>query len=199
MQPYQFAAFLLALTSLLYGCYVEEVVPGPPGPQGPPGFDGRDGAPGTGLMYETAFDLNADNGWQAFYSFPVEDEIFLEDVVLVYLLSDQIEPEDGGDPVDVWQLMPVSYFYEAGQLQIGYDFTATDVRIFAQASFLLDPDRDAFENSWARIVVVPADYSVNARTSNAVDFGNYEAVSEWLGLPESHTRRRTPFLKTTKK
>ena len=203
MQPYKFkiAAFILALASVLQGCYLEEPIPGPQGPPGFDGFDGRDGqdgadgALGTGLMYEVNFNLNADNEWQTFYDFPPQDPIFTEDVVLVYLLWDQIEPDDGGDLIDVWRPMPVSYFYEAGQLQIGYDFSATDVRIFAEAGFPLDAEKDVFEEFLARIVVVPADYSVNARTSELVDLASYEAVSNWLNLPHRPTKPATPFLK----
>ena len=207
MQPYKFRtiAFLLALASALTGCYVEEPIPGPqgppgydglPGPQGPPG---RDGAPGTGLMYEVNFDLTVDNEWQSFYTFPAEDPIFTEDVVLVYLLWDQVEPDDGGDLIDVWRPMPVSYFYEAGQLQIGYDFSGSDVRIFAEAAFPLDAEQDIFEEFLARIVVVPADYSINARTSELVDLEDYEAVAQWLNLPHRPTHTATPFLQAKRK
>ena len=192
MRPYKFAAFLLALTSVLSGCYVEEPIPGP---QGPPGFDGRDGldgldgAPGTGLMYEIEFDLNAGNDWQSLYEFPLQDrdKIYREDVVLVYLLEEYIEPEDGSDPYDVWRLMPISEFSDDGQLQFNYDFSVYDVNIFLQASFPLEAAIDVFENLIARIVVVPAPQSVNARTSEAVDYEDYQAVSRWLKLPAART------------
>ena len=201
LHKYKMTAFFLVLAGILQGCYVEEPIPGP---QGPPGFDGRDGvdgvdgAPGTGLMYEVDFTLNANNEWQTFYSFPPQDPIYTEDVVLVYLLWDQVEPDDGGDLIDVWRPMPVSYFYDAGQLQIGYDFSATDVRIFAEAAFPLDADKDVFDNFLARIVVVPADYSVNARTSALVDLEDYEAVRKWLKLPNRSTKHATPFLKAVR-
>lgn len=193
MRPYKFAAFLLALTSVLSGCYVEEI----PGPQGLPGFDGRDGldgldgAPGTGLMYEVEFDLTASNDWQSLYTFPPQDQdkIYREDVVLVYLLEEYVEPEDGSDPYDVWRLMPISEFSDDGQLQFNYDFSVYDVNIFLQASFPLDAAIDVFENLVARIVVVPAAQSVNARTSESVDYEDYEAVSQWLKLPATRTHR----------
>ncbi len=203
MQPYRYILLIIALASVLSGCYTEPI----PGPQGPPGFDGFDGlngrdglpgqngAPGTGLMYEVEFSLNAENEWQTFYEFPPQDPIYLEDVVLGYLLWDQLEPQDGGELIDVWRPLPVSYLYAEGTLQLGFDFTATDVKLYAEAAFPLDPDRDVFDNFLARFVVVPANYSANARTSSPVDLEDYQAVSEWLGLSAAPARRGTPFLK----
>ena len=193
---------IYSLLAILSGCYSDPI----PGPQGPPGFDGlngRDGfdgapgpqgAPGTGLMYEVEFSLNANNEWQTFYEFPPNDPIYMEDVVLGYLLWDQIDPEDGSALIDVWRPLPVSYLYEEGTLQIGYDFTATDVRLYAEAVFSLDPERDVFDNFLARFVVVPANYSANARTSSPVDLENYEAVSDWLGLKTTPAKHGVPFL-----
>ncbi len=191
---------IITLLAILSGCYPEPI----PGPQGPPGFDGYDGrdgipgpqgAPGTGLMYEVEFSLNAKNEWQTFYEFPPQDPIYFEDVVLGYLLWDQLDPGDGSDLIDVWRPLPVSYLYEEGTLQIGYDFTATDVKLYAEAAFPLDPERDVFDGFLARFVVVPANYSANARTSSPVDLDDYEAVSEWLGLETTPVRRGTPFMK----
>jgi hypothetical protein len=182
--------FILAVLS---GCYSDPI----PGPQGPPGFDGApgpQGPPGTGLMYEVEFSLNANNEWQTFYEFPPNDPIYVEDIVLGYLLWDQIDPEDGSALIDVWRPLPVSYLYEEGTLQIGYDFTATDVRLYTEAAFPLDPERDVFDNFLARFVVVPANYSANARTSSLVDVENYQAVSNWLGLKTTPAQRGVPFL-----
>jgi hypothetical protein len=207
MKRYQYIFLLVTLAGLLSGCYTDPI-PGPQGPPGYDGFDGRDGLngrdgldgldgePGTGLLYEVEFSLTADNEWQAFYDFPPQDPIYLEDVVLGYLLWDQVELE-GGELLDVWRPLPVSYFYEEGTLQLGYDFTGSDVRLYAEAAFPLDPERDVFDNFLARFVVVPANYSENARTS-AVDFKDYRAVSEWLGLSVSPVRRSSPFTKARK-
>lgn len=200
MQPYKYFALLFFLAGTLSGCYTEPI----PGPQGPPGFDGRDGlngrdgldgAPGTGLMYEVEFSLNANNEWQTFFNFPPQDPIYREDVVLAYLLWDQIESQDGSELIDVWRPLPVTYFYEEGMLQIGYDFTATDVKLYIEAGFPLNSERDVFDNFLARIVVVPANYSNNARMSTPVDLEDYQTVSDWLGLPESSAQRGVPFLK----
>ena len=205
MQLLRYIPFLFIMAALS-GCYSDPI----PGPQGPPGFDGFNGfdgapgpqgppgpqgAPGTGLVYEVEFSLNANNEWQTFYEFPPQDPIYVEDVVLGYLLWDQIDPEDGSPLIDVWRPLPVSYLYEEGTLQIGYDFTGTDVRLYVEAAFPLDPERDTFDNFLARFVVIPANYSANARTSSPVDLKDYEAVSEWLGLKTTPVQRGVPFLK----
>jgi len=176
---------------LFVGCQGQDGLPGPVGPEGP---EGPPGIPGPlSLMYEIIFSLNADNEWQALYEFPAQDEIFLEDVVLIYLLWDQIEPEDGGDLIDVWRLMPVNYFTDDGLLQINYDFTVSDVAIFAEAEFELDPERDTFEDFVARIVVVPAEASPNARLE--INYEDYNEVKELLGLPDQQVQSGTPVLK----
>lgn len=200
MQPCRNFFVWVALSLLLWNCQGEEGLPGPVGPPGPPGPQGPQGPPGVGLMYEVSFTLDESNDWIAYYPFPPEDEIFLEDVVLVYLLWDVIETDDGGT-VDVWRLMPVNYFYDSGLLQINYDFSVNDVTIFAEASFPLDPDVDIFENFLARIVVVPADYSPNApdaRKRNTIDYENYEEVKEAFSLPDIARTQGRPFMKIMK-
>lgn len=187
----------LALASILSGCTFGDNEPGPQGPRGPQGPAGPSGPSGpssTGLMYEIEFDLIADNEWQASFAFPEEDEIFLEDVVLVYLLWEQTDVD--GEVYDVWRLMPVSYFTDDGLLQINFDFTALDVVIFAEAAFDLDPQRDAFNNIVARIVVVPADFSPNARTD--INYEDFYEVQQLYGLPEITNRSGKPFLNVTR-
>ena len=170
----------VAAALLLAGCYTEEV-PGPQGPRGPQGPEGPPGPQTIAALYEYNFDLDANNDWQAVFGFPVEDIIFQEDMVLVYLLWEQVEL-DNGELQDVWQLMPVSFFTDAGLLQMTYDFTVNDVKIFAAAGFPLDPTRDAYIDEWARIVVIPADFSPNARME--INYEDYNEVQEIFGLPE---------------
>ncbi len=158
--------------------------PGVPGPQGAPGPQGPAGAPGPetlALMYEVEFSLNAGNKWESLFPFPAADKIYAEDVVLVYLLWEQVNAD--GKPMDVWRLMPVNYFTNAGILALNYDFTVKDVRIFAQASFALDAQRDTFKDQLARIVVVPADYSPNGRKARNIDYTDYEQVRTAFKLP----------------
>ena len=173
----------------LIGCQSDDIPgpAGPPGPSGTPGPAGPAGPQTVSLMYELEFDLVGANKWEIVYQFPPADEIFKEDVVLVYLLSDQVD--DGGNKLDVWRLMPVNYFSNAGILSFNYDFTVRDVRMFAEASFALDAARDAYRDLVARIVVVPANYSPNGRLANTVDFKDYEAVKKAFHLPDAPVKK----------
>ncbi len=194
MRPYRSYLWWIACCAiLLSNCQVDEGIPGPPGLPGPPGSMGPAGPPGAqgvGLMYEYVFSLNAANNWQTLFTFPPNDEIYLEDVVLVYLLWDQVDTN--GELVDIWRLMPINYFEEEGLLQINYDFSVSDVNLFAEASFPLDDIQ--FDEIVARIVVVPADFSSNARTSRTLDYENYGAVREAFALPEPVRSQGKPFM-----
>ncbi|CAA9341603.1 MAG: hypothetical protein AVDCRST_MAG56-7913 [uncultured Cytophagales bacterium] len=166
---------------LAWSCQGPAGIPGPQGAQGPQGPAGAPGPESLALMYEVPFDLNAANKWEFIYTFPANDKIFLEDVVLVYLLTGQVQVDN--KPTDVWRLMPVNYFTNAGLLSLNYDFTVNDVRIFAEAGFTLDAQRDAFKDQLARVVVVPADYSPNGRKGKHIDFTDYEQVRAAFRLP----------------
>ncbi len=177
--------FVLLLALSFASCQGPEGIPGPAGPPGQPG-------PQTvALMYEVEFDLNAANDWEAFYTFPTADKIYREDVVLVYLLWEQVETD--GEVVDVWRLMPVNYLSQDGTLAINFDFSVNDVRLFAEATFPLDAQIDVFEDLLARIVVVPADYSPNGKKGALINYQNYQQVKETFGLPEASTKSRKPF------
>lgn len=171
MKRYKLALLWMLVIPIFLAC---EGDPGPPGPVGP---QGPAGPISTALMYEVEFDLNSGNNWSALYTFPAEDEILWEDVVLVYLLYAN---EDGKD---IWRLMPVSFFNDAGTININYDFTLDDVNIFAEASYPLDPDLDHFDNEIARIVVIPAAESPNFR-KESIDYKNFEAVKAAYNLKE---------------
>lgn len=173
--------FLLASALFLWNCEGE---PGPPGPPGNTGPQGPQGPQSIALMYEVIFDLNQGNGWTAFYEFPADDEIYIEDVVLVYLLWEQ--QDIGGETFDVWRLMPVNFYENDGVVSMLYDFTAIDVKLFAEAAFELNTNI-AYQEEIARIVVIPADYSANAR----VNYQDYYAVAEAFGLPDKPVVSRT--------
>ncbi|MEO0331613.1 MAG: hypothetical protein AAF223_07990, partial [Bacteroidota bacterium] len=163
---------------------------------GPPGIDGAD-AP-LSLMYEIEFDLNATNDWQVRFDFPVADydRILPEDVVLVYLLWEQLEADDGGF-IDVWRPMPLSFFTDAGLLQMNYDFTLNFVVIGIEAGFTLDPERDAYNGEIARVVVVPAEESpsMNARTESTINYDDYYEVAQIYGLSTESVQLKKPLPK----
>jgi hypothetical protein len=180
----------LILACLLWNCKGDPGVPGPIGAPGPTGPQGPAGPQTVALMYERVFDLNAANQWELIYTFPANDEIYLEDVALVYLLWDQVETDNG--LLDIWRMMPVSYFNEKGILNMNFDFSAEDVRIFLEASYPLDA-QTAFEDVVARIVIVPADDSPNGRKA-VVNYENFEEVKKAFGLKETHPVKGKPFL-----
>ncbi len=166
---------------LAWSCQGPPGLPGPQGAQGPQGPAGQPGPETLALMYEVPFSLNPANKWESFFPFPAADKIYAEDVVLVYLLTGQVQVD--GKPTDVWRLMPINYFTDAGLLSLNFDFTVKDVRIYAEASFTLDAQRDAFKDQLARVVVVPADYSPSGRKGHNIDFADYEQVRAAFKLP----------------
>ena len=184
--------FLIPLFSGFSGCITETAVPGPRGDQGPQGPQGPAGPVTVALMYEIQFDLDASNNWQQFFDFPAEDEIFLEDVVLVYRLE---PPAQGSEGPDVWRLMPIHYFYPEGVLELNYDFTVNDVRIYAKANFVLDNTLDARYDEVMRIVVVPAGFSPNAR----VNYENYHEVIASLGITDYPAERKKTLKNSIKR
>ena len=158
------------------------------GPQGPPGFDGFNGADGIdgldginilGKVLEIQGTFSAENDYAISYDFPETVEVFESDVVLVYLLFEQLEDPDGGDPIDVWRLMPQTRIVDQGLLQYNYDHTFFDVNIFLEADFDLatlpagDTDDQIF-----RIAIVPAEFGID----NNIDVSNLDAVMRTLKL-----------------
>ncbi len=180
-----FAVLILGLIS--FSCQGPDGIPGPQGPEGP---QGPAGSQPLALMYEVEFNLNAANQWESFYTFPAADEIFTEDVVLTYLLWDQVESE--GETVDVWRAMPVHFYSQNGTLAINYDFTVTDVRLFAEASYPMTAQNTVYDKLLARIVVVPADYSPNGRKGKTIDYNDYEQVRKAFNLPTVTTKKGIP-------
>jgi hypothetical protein len=181
----KFYFLIFIFSPFLFSCAID----GEPGPVGPQGPKGDPGDQTIAMEYEVTFDLKSTNDWSYLYAFPSQDEIYPEDVVLVYLLWDV----DNG--TDVWRLMPVNYFYDEGMLQINYDFTQYDVKIFAAASFPLNSVK--YTNMVARIVVIPSDFSPNQRKGN-VDYTNYEEVKSVYKLKDHHREIGLPLLEVLK-
>ena len=178
------------LACICWSCKGDPGMPGATGAPGPTGPRGPAGPQTVALMYEREFDLNVDNKWEMIYTFPANDEIYLEDVALVYLLWDQEETANG--PLDIWRMMPVSYFNSKGILNMNFDFSAEDVRIFLEASYPLDA-QTVFTDVVARIVIVPADYSPNGRKAS-INYENFEEVKMAYGLKETNTVKGKPFV-----
>ena len=158
------------------------------GPQGPPGlngFDGLDGLDGQdginilGQVLEVEGTFEAANDYSIFFEFPQSIEVFESDLVLVYILFEQTDDPDGGDPIDVWRLLPQTRILDQGLLQYNYDHTFLDVSIFLESDFDLStlPAGDT-DNQIFRIAVVPAEFG----TDNGVDTSNLNAVMSALEL-----------------
>src|SRR5680860_1249137 len=150
---------------------------GPQGPQGPQGPAGADGLIGTVVDLQGSF--TSANDYSLVLDFNDEGiEVFESDVVLVYLKTGE-DGEAGGLPVEVFRMLPQTYFIDGQILQYNFDFTFFDVLIFLDgtADFAaLDPSFT--DNQVLRIVVVPAEF---AETSG-VDMSNMKAVMQALDI-----------------
>lgn len=158
----------------------DEGPPGPAGPRGPEGPPGPEGAPGeNGFVFEYQNINFTAPDYQVFLPYPDDFPTFNSDVVLVYFLYgiDEID----GEEVDIWRQLPHIEFTSFGILQYNFDFTTKDVRLFLNAEFdrsLLDA---SYTDEWvARVVVVPGEFWNSGR----IDFSDYYAVKEALGLPD---------------
>lgn len=162
---------------------------GPIGPPGLDGFDGLDGEDGInilGKVIDIEGSFTAENDYLIGYEFPSTVEVFETDVVLVYLLWDQTE-DNNGDPVDIWRLMPQTRILDQGLLQYNFDYTFFDVTMFLDADFDLatlqtgDTDNQVF-----RIAILPAE-SASGRSS--LDRSNIAEVMEYLGVTDKDIQK----------
>lgn len=146
---------------------------GPQGPPGPPGFDGINIL---GSVFDVTVDFTPNNGFSNLIAFPNNIEVFESDVVMVYLLEEQVNDPSG--PIDVWTPLPQAFFLNDGS-QVVYNFNHTflDVNLFLDGNVNLNTLGPGFTNNQIfRIAVLPADF---ADTFN-VDLSNYNNVIETL-------------------
>ena len=160
------------------------------GPQGPPGFDGFNGADGAdgddavfGTVTEIQGTFSSTNDFSIFFEFPDTIEVFESDIVLVYILFEQLDDPDGGDPIDVWRLLPQTRILDQGLLQYNFDHTFSDVNIFLESDFDLStlPAGDTDDQIF-RIAVVPAEFA----TDNNLDVSNLNAVMGAIKVDTDH-------------
>ena len=153
------------------------------GPQGVPGFDGLD-AP-LSKVIEIEGDFTTGNDYNLFYEFESDIEVFETDIVLVYILFEQTQ-DNNGDSVDVWRLLPQTRILNQGLLQYNFDHTFLDVNIFLESDFDLgtltagDTDNQIF-----RIAVIPAENT----GKSSLDISNLDAVLNSLNVNEEDIRR----------
>ncbi|HSF53331.1 MAG TPA: hypothetical protein VLA71_06240 [Algoriphagus sp.] len=160
----------------LIGIVAFQACEGPEGPIGPQGPQGVEGEPGVNIVsevFEVTVDFTSENEFEAVFEF---DPVLVEsDVVLAF-----IEWERAGQ-TPIWRALPQTIFFEEGVLMYNHDFTSADFRLFLDGPL----DYSLLGTDWTqdqtfRIVVVPGDF-----TNSRIDFTNYEAVTEMLGIEES--------------
>mgnify|MGYP005846877085 CR=1 FL=1 len=164
----------LILLSILFlafiGCEGDSGPPGPPGPQG------ADGINILGSVFDVTVDFTPNNNFSNIIAFPNNLEVFETDVVMVYLLEEQVSDPSG--PIDVWTPLPQSFFFDNG-LQVVYNFNHTfiDVNLFLDGNVNLGTIGSGFtDNQTFRIAVLPADFAEDFN----VNLNSYEEVMETL-------------------
>ncbi len=140
---------------------------GEPGPMGPAGPQGPAGP--VGQAYEVQASFSESNGFSIISAFPENIEVLESDVVTVYLLW-EVDQETGND---VWQPLPVSVFFDDGELQYAFDHTLADVQLFLTGDKDLSTVGDDFtQDQIFRVAVLPVDYL----QSNKINLSNMEEV-----------------------
>jgi hypothetical protein len=137
------------------------------GPMGPPGLPGQDGDLLLGSVFEIEGDFKASNDYKLYFEFPNDFEMYETDVVLVYILWDQV------DGLDVWRLLPQTVALPEGILQYNFDYTFADVQIFMEGTI---PPEDWLpgetDDQIFRIVVLPADFAAQ----KSVDIYDFNSI-----------------------
>jgi hypothetical protein len=146
---------------------------GPRGPQGPPGFDGL-----IGSVFDVEVDFTPGNGYANLIVFPNNIEVFESDVVMVYLLEEQVSDPSG--PIDVWTPLPQPFFVNGGfQVVYNFNYTFLDVNLFLDGNVNLGDLGPGFtQDQVFRIAVIPAEFL----ETYDVNISNYDEVMNALQL-----------------
>jgi hypothetical protein len=149
--------------------------------QGEPGIPGEDGIDGDsflGSVFEIKGDFKPSNDFSLYFEFPKTIEVFESDVVLVYILWDQVEG-NSGKVLDVWRLLPQTVVLNDGILQYNFDYTWLDVQIFLGGSIDFNTllPSEALDQIF-RIVVLPAYFAKN----NVLDVYDFNLLMKTLRL-----------------
>ena len=170
------AMLMVSFIGLFSACYIET---------GIPGRDGIDGESIIGSVFEVEGDFKPSNDFSLIFDFPVTFKVFDSDVVLVYILWDQVTDKNG-KLQDVWRLLPQTVVLKEGVLQYNYDYTVRDVNIFLGGTidlYKLLP-AEALDQVF-RIVVLPADFAMY----NSIDVSDYGLVIKALGDQPDRVQR----------
>lgn len=155
---------LLFLSTFLFTSCSDEGPQGPPGPAGPAGPPGEDGF-GTVIDIEGSF--TSGNEYSLLLDFNAEGiEVFESDAVLVYMKTGEDGTADGS-PVEVFRMLPQTYYIGGEALQYNYDFTFFDLMIFLDGTVDLGTlDAEYTNDRIFRVIVLPADFAESMETSN---------------------------------
>ncbi len=164
---------LLFITTFIITSCSDE---GPQGPQGPPGEPGEGGFIGSVIDIEG--DLTAGNNYELFVDFDEAGvEVFETDAVLVYRKIGE-DGTAGGAPVEVFRMLPQTYFLDGGALQYNFDFTFFDIFIYIDGTVdFASLDAEYTQNQLFRIIVVPADFA-----ASGIDLSNMNGVLNALDI-----------------
>ncbi len=165
------AILMVSLLGLFTACYLDAGIPGRDG------LDGKDGESIIGSVFEVEGDFKPSNDFSLYFEFPATFKVYDSDVVLVYILWDQVT-DKFGKVQDLWRLLPQTIVLKEGVLQYNYDYTIRDVNIFLGGTidlYKLLP-AEALDQVF-RIVVMPADFAMY----NSIDVSNYGLVMKALG------------------
>ncbi|MWB95515.1 hypothetical protein GON26_14185 [Flavobacterium sp. GA093] len=151
------------------------------GPEGPPGYDGQDGL--IAYVTETTFDFVGPN-----YERNVSLTGMLSgDNILVYELV------SAANQADSWALLPQIYYFNDGleTAQYNYTFSKNNVTIFIDGSI---SDLSQLPNSFRlgktfRIVIIPGDDGLNAKSANKPDYSDYNAVIAKYNIDDSNVKK----------
>jgi hypothetical protein len=167
---------MLPILALFTACIFESTVPG---------HDGKDGNSLLGSVFEIEGDFTPSNDWSLYFKFPATFEVFESDVVLVYILWDQVT-DKSGKVQDVWRLLPQTLVLKEGVLQYNFDYTQSDVEIFLGGTIDLRTLLPAeSQDQVFRIVVLPADFAMD----NSLDLNNFGLVLKSLSIPAETIKR----------
>ena len=128
-------------------------------------------------VFEITTSFNSTNNYAKLV--PLTPAIFTSDVVLVYRLSAVV------NGVDVWKLLPETFFFTDGKMNFGYnyDFTKNDVNIYMVGNDLASVTTQYRVNQVLRIVIVPG------RFVTSIDKNNFQAVVSALNVNENQIQK----------
>ena len=153
----------IAITAIFSSCE---------GPMGLPGNDGEDGGIMLASIFEIQDNFTSSNDYKLYFEFPNDFEIYNTDIVLVYILWDNV------NGLDIWRLMPQTTVLHNGVIQYNFDYTVADVQVYLDFTI---PENDLTpadtDNQVFRIAVVPADFTAK----KSVDINDFNSI---LHAPE---------------